>query len=209
MEIIEKEGFAILRFIAAQGDNNFQYIIWCKETREAAVIDPLDVRGILSCLEKHRLRVKYIINTHTHLDHTEGNDAILKVSLASFGEKHAARVIVHESALRKVAPRSEGVREGSTSTLGAIEIRVLHTPGHTHEHISLIAGNSLFCGDTLFVAGCGNVRYGGNIDDLYDTFSHKISTLPDGLEIYPGHDYGERNLGFTLDLIPENEDARG
>ncbi|MEM4658742.1 MAG: MBL fold metallo-hydrolase, partial [Candidatus Methanosuratincola sp.] len=136
MEIINKEGFAIIRFIAARGDANFQYIVWCKETREAAVIDPLDVRGILSCLESHRLRVRYIINTHTHLDHTEGNNAILKVSLESFGSKHSARVIVHESALRRVAPRSEGVGDGDTITVGNIEIGVLHTPGHTPEHIS-------------------------------------------------------------------------
>ncbi|HBK76262.1 MAG TPA: hydroxyacylglutathione hydrolase, partial [Gammaproteobacteria bacterium] len=67
---------------------------------------------------------------------------------------------------------------------------------------------AIFCGDTLFNAGAGNCHNGGHPEELYDTFATQLSKLPDDTRVYPGHDYWENNLDFTLDREPDNQKAR-
>jgi hydroxyacylglutathione hydrolase len=96
--------------------------------------------------------------------------------------------------------------------LGDLELEVLDTPGHTMSHVCLLwrngAGGKFFSGDTLFNAGAGNCHHGGHPEALYNTFSQVLSHLGDAVELYPGHDYLERNLAFTLDREPGNTEAR-
>jgi hydroxyacylglutathione hydrolase len=91
-----------------------------------------------------------------------------------------------------------------------IELEVLDTPGHTRSHVCLLAHAgqpALFCGDTLFNAGAGNCHNGGHPELLYQTFAEQLSRLPDDTLVFPGHDYIENNLSFTLSREPENEQA--
>ena len=91
------------------------------------------------------------------------------------------------------------------------DIEVLDTPGHTMSHISLlIKGDieALFCGDTMFSAGVGNCHYGGDPETLYNTFYEQLINLNKKTKIYPGHDYLETNLKFTLSLEPSNNEAK-
>jgi hydroxyacylglutathione hydrolase len=92
-----------------------------------------------------------------------------------------------------------------------VELEVLDTPGHTMSHVCLLSHTdwpALFCGDTLFNAGAGNCHNGGHPAELYKTFSEQFAKLPPSTLIYPGHDYIENNLRFTLNREPDNKSAR-
>jgi len=92
-----------------------------------------------------------------------------------------------------------------------VELEALDTPGHTFCHICLRAHTdqpALFSGDTLFNAGAGNCHNGGSPAAMYQTFADQLNLLPEDTLIYPGHDYIENNLRFTLDREPDNQDAQ-
>ncbi len=176
--------------IPAAVGQNLCYLIGDEETRLAVVIDPSgEVEKILKLADEKNLKIKYIINTHAHSDHTSGNE-----DLAS---RTGAKILMHESAR---ARKDVGLKDGDTIAAGGIKLKVIHTPGHSPESICLLTDNKLFTGDTLFVGECGRTDFGGgNSEDLYDSLFNKIIKLSDELEIYPGHDYGDRpcsTLGY-------------
>ena len=107
---------------------------------------------------------------------------------------------------------ARGLSAGDVVKVGkTVELEVLDTPGHTMCHVCLRSHTdqpALFCGDTLFNAGAGNCHNGGHPDELYKTFDQQLAKLPQSTLIYPGHDYIENNLRFTLDREPNNESAR-
>jgi hydroxyacylglutathione hydrolase len=184
---------------------NFHYIIACPKTREALVIDPLDVDRCLDDAKKENFKITQILNTHDHWDHIGGNDEMQ--------EKTGAIILSHSGAMGNIPNVSRGLNAGDIVTVGSqVSLKVLDTPGHTDSHICLLSespnNQSLFCGDTLFNAGVGHCKLGGNPDKLYETFSSQLSHLDDHIKIYPGHDYMINNLQFTLDREPNNEDAK-
>ena len=92
-----------------------------------------------------------------------------------------------------------------------VELECMDTPGHTMCHICLRSHTdtpALFSGDTLFNAGAGNCHNGGNAEDLYASFAEQLAKLPAGTQVYPGHDYIENNLRFTLAREPDNAAAK-
>jgi len=122
-----------------------------------------------------------------------------------------ARLLGPANAGDRIPGIDEGLAEGDVVKIGSSgELKVLETPGHTPIHISLYGETDtphLLCGDTLFNAGVGHCR-SGDPNVLYRTFSTKIAALPDATRVYPGHDYIDNNLGFTLDREPDNAAAR-
>lgn len=183
---------------------NFHYLIGCAETKKAMVIDPLDAERCLSAAQKYGLQITHILNTHEHWDHIDGNEEIRA--------KTGAEILCHHGAMDKIANVSRGLHANDEINIGtSVSLKILDTPGHTKSHVCLLstAGQpALFCGDTLFNAGVGHCKLGGNIDDLYDSFANQLATLPDNTRIYPGHDYILNNLEFTLMREPDNEDAK-
>ena len=168
--------------IQKHGDN-FSYIVADEKTREAAVVDPsYNADEIAHTLKAGDFRLKYIINTHGHSDHTTGNEALRS---NSFG----AKVVAHK--FSSIDPDIV-VDEGDILQIGTIQIKILYTPGHTPDGICLLVdGKILLTGDTLFVGECGRVDMpGGNAKDLYQSFFNKLLKLNDEVEVYPGHDYG-------------------
>jgi len=183
--------------IKDQGDN-FSYILADDLTKEAAVVDPnFNVDAIIPVLRGQNLIVKYVIDTHSHLDHTAGNEDIKS--------KFGAKVVAHK--LAKIV-KDVGVVDGDILRLGRLTITVIHTPGHSPDGISLLVDNKLLTGDTLFVGECGRTDLsGGSSSDMYHSLFDKLMKLDDGVEVYPGHDYGprphstigvERRTNYTL-----------
>lgn len=203
MDIYKESGLGIARIKIPESDSNYNYILWCGDTNECVVIDPIDPIVLLNFIRDNDLLVKYVINTHTHPDHISGNDAIIKVSLTNI-----SKILVHPQGLERVSPRSSTIDEGDVIKVGNQKIRVIHIPGHCPEHIALLAGSFAFVGDTLLLSGCGNTKFRGVAEDLYSSINGKLRTLPDETKIFIGHDYGEKNLGFALDIEPGNEAAK-
>jgi hydroxyacylglutathione hydrolase len=182
---------------------NFNYLVACPESGEALAVDPLDFEKCLAAAAAHGWTIRQIVNTHEHGDHTGGNKALVR--------KTGATVIAHRNAGKRIAGVDRGVGAGDVIRVGkTVELECLDTPGHTMCHNCLLSHTdqpALFSGDTLFNAGAGNCHNGGHPDELYKTFSSQLSRLPDDTQIYPGHDYLENNLKFTLDREPDNKAA--
>ncbi len=182
---------------------NFNYLIVCPETGEALAIDPVDHQNTLATAKKNGWEITQILNTHEHHDHIGGNPAVVAAT--------GAKVIAHHQASSRIPGMDRGVQAGDVIKVGkSVELECLDTPGHTMCHICLLAHAdqpALFSGDTLFNAGAGNVHNGGNVQALYTSFVDQLARLPDRTRVYPGHDYIETNLGFTLDREPDNDCA--
>ncbi len=183
---------------------NFNYLIACPETGEALAIDPLDHEKTLATAKVKGWQITQVLNTHEHHDHTGGNAAVIAAT--------GAKLIAHHKAGGRIAGVDRGVKAGDVIRVGkTVELECLDTPGHTMCHICLRSHTeqtALFSGDTLFNAGAGNVHNGGDVGALYATFVDQLARLPDNTLVYPGHDYIENNLGFTLDREPDNAAAR-
>jgi hydroxyacylglutathione hydrolase len=183
---------------------NFNYLIACPETGEALAIDPLDHEKCLNAAKVRGWRITQLLNTHEHHDHTGGNAAVVAAT--------GAKVIAHHNAGGRIDGVDRGVKAGDVIRVGkTVELECLDTPGHTMCHICLRSHTdvpALFSGDTLFNAGAGNCHNGGDPGALYATFADQLARLPDDTQVYPGHDYIETNLKFTLAREPDNAAAR-
>jgi len=187
----------IFKQISVGTVQNFSYIIGDETTGEVAIVDPAwEIDKLLSICDDLNVKVSYIINTHSHSDHVEGND-ILR-------QRTGAKVVMHASSS---LAKDILVHESDTIKVGKIEMKVMHTPGHCPDHICLLFDSKLLTGDTLFVGECGRTDLaGGSSSDMYDSLN-KILRLNDNTEVYPGHDYGltrsstigfERQHNYTL-----------
>ncbi len=183
---------------------NFNYLIACSETGEALAIDPLDHQKCLKAAKDAGWSITQILNTHEHHDHTGGNEAVVRAT--------GAKVLAHKNAGGKIPGMARGLSAGDIVKVGkTVELEALDTPGHTLCHICLKSHTeqpALFSGDTLFNAGAGNCHNGGDAGELFTTFSQQLAKLPPSTLVYPGHDYIENNLGFTLDREPDNAQAQ-
>lgn len=150
---------------------------------EALVVDPhislAEEYGLY--LQKKKLKLKFIVDTHTHADH---------FSLASIlKKKYGAQVFMHEKAISSVADRR--LKEGDEVSVDSIRLRVLSTPGHTDDALSLYGQGFLLTGDVLLIGSVGRTDFqNGSPESMFDTLQ-KIKALPDDTILYPGHDYHE------------------
>jgi hydroxyacylglutathione hydrolase len=172
---------------------NFAYILICTKTLEAIVVDPFSAPKINEALSRDGLRLKAVINTHSHRDHTGGNEILKK--------RHRCEILAHPDA--EVPGQTAGLAHGETVKLGETgDLKILYTPGHTMDSICLIFNKTHFLsGDTLFQYGCGNCKNGGDPDLLFHTFEHIINRLDPTLILCPGHDYLEYNKKFTHSIL--------
>ena len=168
-----------------RAENCFAYLIADPEAREAALVDPRAdrVEDYLRDLEARGVRLRVVIETHTHADHISG--------AAELRARTGAEVLVSDRATSEVA--TGRLRDGDRISVGHNEIQVLASPGHTDDSISLLVDGALLTGDALLVGGAGRTDFqNGSPEALYDTLHRRFAGLPGDLTIYPGHDYAGR-----------------
>ena len=160
---------------------NFTYIVEDEDTCESVLIDPSwDLIELELIIKKNNLKIKYIINTHHHFDHTVGNEAMANST-------HAP-IIQHENSELQ---HDITVKDGDYIEFGHSRLKIIHTPGHSKDSICLIGDGKIFSGDTLFVGNCGRIDLpGGSASELYHSLFDIIYSLDDDLILYPGHNYG-------------------
>ena len=149
--------------------DNYGYLIVCDKTKNAAIIDPSEADPVLARIDQEQVPLQAILNTHHHRDHTGGNEGILA--------KHQAEVYGHKSDSGRIHGLSCGVDEGDEIQIGELKGAVLFIPGHTTGHVAYLFENNLFCGDTLFTAGCGRL-FEGTPEQMQSSLK-KLMTLPD------------------------------
>jgi len=174
--------------------DNYGYLVVCEKTGEAAVVDPSEGEPVLRQMEKEKVRLKAILNTHHHRDHTGGNPFLLeRLSLEVYG---------HKVDQGRVPGMSQPLEDGDEIKIGEIKAKVLFIPGHTRGHVAYLFENRLFSGDTLFVAGCGRL-FEGTAEQMLASLS-RLKSLPGDTLVYCGHEYTEKNLQFALTVEPKN-----
>jgi glyoxylase-like metal-dependent hydrolase (beta-lactamase superfamily II) len=167
--------------IKADRMENFSYIIGDEDTKEAVIVDPsYNAEKIIPIIEREGLKVKYIINTHSHGDHIYGNQSV--------ADRFGAQIVAHRKA---TVDKQISVDEGDVLAFGRVKIKVLYTPGHTFDGICLLVDGKLLTGDTLFVGECGHTKRGSSAL-LYQSLMGKLKKLDDDIEVWPGHDYGDK-----------------
>ncbi len=182
------------------------YVVGCEETKEAAVIDPGgDVEKILDYLKNHGLTLKYVINTHGHIDHIAGNDKLRDATGAKLLIHEQDAPMMEDTKLNlssfmgfsvKFKPADRLLTDGDTVEFGNVKLNVLHTPGHTRGGICLAADGAVFTGDTLFNGSIGRTDFpGGDFDSIINSIKNKLMSLPDDTAVYPGH-MGHSNIAY-------------
>ncbi|MDR0838325.1 MAG: MBL fold metallo-hydrolase [Oscillospiraceae bacterium] len=164
------------------------YVVTDEDTLECAIIDPgAESNSILDYLEENRLIPRAIFITHGHFDHI--------MALGEVQEQTGAPVYVNERELSSDAHGAErivgtpGLRyyaEGDEIAVGSLVFRVLETPGHSAGGVTLLCGEAMFPGDTLFAGSCGRTDLGGDMEQM-EASLRRLSALPGDFEVYPGH----------------------
>lgn len=175
--------------------DNYIWAIHDVNNNNLTVVDPGDAKPVLSYLEKQQIKLSAILITHKHWDHIGGVTALKKrfPEIEIYGPQHSSSDVTHP------------VQENDEVHLKEFQLtfKVLETPGHTLDHIAYFGDNLLFCGDTLFSAGCGRV-FEGTMPQMYASLK-KLVALPDETLIFCAHEYTLNNLQFALTIEPQNK----
>lgn len=174
------------------------YIWLIHNGKEATVVDPGDAAPVIAALQRLNLTLTHILITHHHHDHIDGVDALLKNYPAAvvYAPKHEQYAFAHTAVS---APESIHIADLN------LAFSVIDVPGHTLGHIAYYASQPalLFCGDTLFGAGCGRL-FEGTPAQMVDSLQ-KLATLPPTTPVYCTHEYTLQNIHFALSLEPHNQ----
>ncbi len=181
--------------------DNYTYLITCEESGESAVVDAPEEEPVVKRIDSLGAKLTKVLSTHHHWDHAAANPDLAK--------RYGTPVYGHASDEGRLPGLSEGLEEGDHIEVGRQRARILFIPAHTRGHIAYVFDDAeaVFCGDTLFAAGCGRL-FEGTPEMMFTALHEKLGALPDSMRIFCGHEYTESNLRFAAHLEPENEAVR-
>lgn len=193
---------------------NFVYLIGDPSTHKAAVVDPAwEIDRIIAYAEGKGYTIEQILVTHYHQDHIGGNlfgqniqgaaEMMAKIKAKVHVNKHEAEGV------KKVSGLSDSdlvkVEAGDVLKVGNLEVKYIHTPGHTPGSQCFLVEGNLISGDTLFVNSCGRVDLpGSNVEDMYHSLNHTLKNLDDATVVYPGHAYSSESSTTIADQKRDN-----
>jgi sulfur dioxygenase len=163
----------------------YTYVLLDAGTRDAVMIDPVDTQFHVysALLGREGLRLRYVLETHTHADHITGSSLLRERTGAKAAVPLACGMVTADLQLE----------DGEELHFGGETIRALHTPGHTAGSMSYRWRDCVFTGDSLLIGGCGRADFqSGDAGALYDSITQRLFTLPDATLVFPGHDYNGR-----------------
>ena len=179
--------------------DNYSYLI-IDENNNACVIDPSEAKPVIDLVERKKINLKYILNTHHHYDHIGGNEELKK--------KYNSIVVGYKDDAERIPGINVLVENNQVWKNDNFEAKIIHIPGHTTGHISFHFFNEklIFTGDTLFSLGCGKI-FEGTYQEMFESLN-KIKSLPADTKIYCGHEYTLQNSKFCIKHDPTNSNLQ-
>lgn len=177
----------VIQFFVPHSLRNYNYIAYDSTSKDCYIFDPFDFDLIVNKINEFALNPLGILNTHYHHDHIRANESVAK---------HFNIPIIQN--------------DFDEIKLGEGSLKLIKTPGHTKDHVVFLGINQgqqefIIAGDTIFNAGVGNCKNGGDPEELYETIKMLNETLEDEVMLYPSHDYLLTNLKFTNSIDNDNE----
>jgi hydroxyacylglutathione hydrolase len=176
-------------------EDNYAYLL-DDGAGELAIVDASEAAPVEAAVARAKGRLTAIFATHHHHDHVGGNDAVL--------ERHPGlRIFGYETDRGRIPGQTEFLRDGEAFRWSSTEFRALHIPGHTLGAVAYLAGDAVFTGDTLFLAGCGRL-FEGTPAMMFRSLNEVLGALDPRTRVYCGHEYTLSNLAFALSVEPGN-----
>lgn len=175
--------------------DNYIWMLVQPQNKTCVVVDPGEAKPVINALNSRGLSLEAILVTHHHGDHSGGVGELLNLK----------KVAVYGGMNDRIPHCSHPVQEGDSFDIASLGLgfKVLSIPGHTLGHVAFVSKNILFCGDTLFTAGCGKI-FEGTAAQMFDSLA-KLKALPKETLVYCGHEYTLNNLRFAITVEPDNE----
>ena len=179
--------------------DNYSYLIFEKDTNTVSIVDPSEFSACDKIINKYK-KLDYILNTHHHADHVDGNILLKK--------KYNSKIIGFDGDRKRIPGIDILLKENQRHKIGNLLFKVIFIPGHTQGHIAFYFEREkvIFTGDTLFSLGCGRVFEGTHTDMLNSL--NKLKSLPPETKAYCGHEYTKTNLDFCLKYDPNNSNLK-
>ena len=170
--------------------DNYTYLVIDEKNNTACVIDPSEANPVIKYLEKNKIKLKFILNTHHHYDHVGGNQKLK--------EKYGASIIGYKEDKERIPGIDIFVDDQETWIHENFEAKVIHVQGHTLGHICyyFTKEESIFTGDTLFSLGCGRI-FEGTYSQMFNSLM-RLKKLPQNTKIFCGHEYTKQNSNFCI-----------
>ena len=175
--------------------DNYSYLIFEEETNTVSIVDPSDFLNCNKVIKKYK-KLDYILNTHHHADHVDGNIQLKK--------KYNSKIIGFYDDKNRIPGIDILLKDNQYQKIGNLLFKTMFIPGHTKGHVAFYFKDEkiIFTGDTLFSLGCGRVFEGTHKDMLNSL--NKLKVLPPETRVYCGHEYTKSNLNFCLKYDPNN-----
>ena len=178
--------------------DNYSYLVIDKGNNSACIVDPSESEPIIEIIEKKKVNLKFILNTHHHYDHVGGNEILKK--------KFGAKIIAFKGDKNRIPFVDILLEDNEIWKNLNFEFKVFHIPGHTSGHICFYfyKDNIVFSGDTLFSLGCGRI-FEGTYKQMYYSLN-KFKELPKETKVYCGHEYTLQNSVFCATYDKDNDE---